>query len=207
MTDQPQGTPPPPAPQAPPPNGPAYAPPPQYPPPAGQQYAPPAPQQAPPGYPPQQPISQYPPQQPPGGYYSPVYSTPASYAPLPPAIAGRALASYGQRVGAYLLDAIFCLLIVGIIVNPILMGRSGPMNGMSLGKQIVGIRVARADGQPVTIGFALLREWVVRGLLFGVIGWFFFGLPWLLDMLWPLWDKPGQQALHDKIVSSYVTAG
>ena len=34
----------------------------------------------------------------------------------------------------------------------------------------------------------------------------FFFIPWLLNYLWPLWDKKNQ-ALHDKIVSSYVVQG
>ena len=63
--------------------------------------------------------------------------------------------------------------------------------------------VFREDGQPVSIGFALLRDFVVRFLLFGFIGIFLIGLPGLVDLLWPLWDERNQ-TLHDKIVSSYV---
>ena len=58
-------------------------------------------------------------------------------------------------------------------------------------------------GQPVTVGFAIVREFLVRGLLIGLVGGFFLGLPFLLDLLWPLWDERNQ-TLHDKIVSSYV---
>jgi uncharacterized RDD family membrane protein YckC len=148
----------------------------------------------------------------PGYAPQPAYGAPQVYAPafvavpgagLPAAIAGRALASYGQRVGAYLIDFLFLCTIVGIIIDPILMGRDGEKNGMSLGKQLVGIRVVREDGAPVTVGFAFLRELVVRWFLIGVVGGFFALVP-LLDVLFPLWDKPGQQSLHDKIVSSYV---
>jgi uncharacterized RDD family membrane protein YckC len=136
-----------------------------------------------------------------GGYPGGYALTPA----LPPAVQGRALAGWWQRVGASLIDGIFSITIIGIFVNWFLMGRDGERNGMTLGKQVVGIRVVKADGSPVTVGFAVVREFVVKGLLFGTVGWFLFGIPGLLNYLWPLWDKPGQQALHDKIVSTYVT--
>jgi uncharacterized RDD family membrane protein YckC len=139
----------------------------------------------------------------------PIGGYPGGYqlvAPLPPGVAGRQLAGYGARVGAHLLDLVFLIVTVGImgIVSRFLMGRDGERNGQSLGKQIVGIRVVKADGSPVTVGFAFLRDFVVRYLLFGLLGSFLV-VPGLLDLLWPLWDKPGQQTLTDKIVSSYVT--
>ena len=139
---------------------------------------------------------------PPVGGYAGGYSLQPA---LPPAVQGRALAGWWQRVGASLFDGIFSITIIGYFVNWFLMGRDGERNGQTLGKQVVGIRVVKADGSPVSVGFAVLRELVVKGLLFGGLGWFLFGIPGLLNYLWPLWDKPGQQALHDKIVSTYVT--
>ena len=47
------------------------------------------------------------------------------------------------------------------------MGRQGEHNGQTWGKQIVGIRVIRDSGQPVTSDLPLPREFVVKGLLFG----------------------------------------
>ena len=178
---------------------------------------PPQPQQPPPqqpaqGYPPQQGYS--PPQQgyqqPPQGYPPQGYA-PQPYAPqpwalqpmLPAALVGKQFADYGQRVAAYLIDFVMTITIIGYIANFILMGRSGERNGQTLGKQVLNIRVFREDGQPVSIGFALLRDFVVRFLLFGFIGIFLIGLPGLVDLLWPLWDERNQ-TLHDKIVSSYV---
>ena len=52
-------------------------------------------------------------------------------------------------------------------------------------------------------GWALLRQFVVIGLLFGAIGSLFFSIPILLDYLWPLWDE-SNRALHDMIVSTHV---
>src|SRR5205085_8962000 len=95
------------------------------------------------------------------------------------------------------------LTVIGYFVNWFLMGREGEKNGMSLGKQVLKIRVFKEDGTPVSVGFAILRNFVVRGLLFGIVGGFFLGLPGLLDLLWPPWDDRNQ-TLTDKIVSSYV---
>ena len=166
------------------------------PPPVHDPYAAPAP--SPYGAPPVNPYGPPPIGGYPGGYQL--------VAPLPPGVANRQLAGYGARVGAHLLDFLFLIVTIGImgIVSRFLMGRDGERNGQSLGKQIVGIRVVKADGSPVTVGFAFLRDFVVRYLLFGVLGSFLV-VPGLLDLLWPLWDKPGQQTLTDKIVSSYVT--
>jgi len=145
---------------------------------------------------------------PPGYAPAPYAGAPAygGYGPaLPPALQGKQLSSWGSRVGATLLDALFIVVTIGIgwIVNWFLMARQGERNGMTLGKQVVGQRVVREDGQPVEIGLAILREFVVRTLLFGVVGSFFLGIPGLLDVLWPLWDDKNQ-TLHDKLVSTYV---
>ena len=76
-------------------------------------------------------------------------------------------------------------------------------NGQSIGKQIVGIRVIRDGGEPMNYGWALLRQFVVIVLLFGVLGSLFFSIPILLDYLWPLWDE-SNRTLHDMIVSTHV---
>jgi uncharacterized RDD family membrane protein YckC len=67
----------------------------------------------------------------------------------------------------------------------------------------VGIRVVRAGGQPMTFWFAMLREVVVKTLLFGIVSSFTFGLASLLDVLWPLWDEENR-ALHDFVVNTRV---
>jgi uncharacterized RDD family membrane protein YckC len=173
---------------------------------------PPGPQGAPVPPPPGPQGSPYGQPQPPQPGYAPApYAGAPAYgygAPMPAVLQGRELSGWWLRVAATLLDAVFFVFSVGImfIVNWFLMGREGEKNGMTLGKQICGIRVIKEDGAPVTVGFAVLREFVVRWLLFGIVGSFFLGLPGLLDVLWPLWDDKNQ-ALHDKIVSSYVVRG
>jgi uncharacterized RDD family membrane protein YckC len=157
---------------------------------------------------------------PPGGWEHPIAQ--------PHAWAGTPLSGWWRRVGAYLLDSIFTsivswvglgllfggseaigviLFLVGLVVAffyfPLTMMRVGEHNGQSFGKQILGIRVVRDDGQTVTFGWALLRQFVVIYLLFQVVGGFLFGIPWLVDVLWPLWDDQNR-ALHDMIVKSHV---
>ena len=78
-------------------------------------------------------------------------------------------------------------------------------NGQTLGRMALGIRVVRANGEPMTFGCAMLREVAVKALLFGVVSSFTFGLASLLDVLWPLWDDENR-ALHDFIVDTRVVA-
>jgi uncharacterized RDD family membrane protein YckC len=154
----------------------------------------------------------------------------------------RALASWGRRVIAYLLDAIIIGVVVTLLIV-IITGASGGVgflggdatgygalllgllfstliatavalfyapfymartNGQTLGKQLMGIRVVRADGRPVDFLWSVWREVVVKAFLFaGLGGSITFGLAWLVDGLWPLWDDENR-ALHDLIVNSRV---
>ena len=175
------------------------------------------------------------------------YTTPAppgaggpapAMSPHPPAPAGRpALASWGSRVVAAIIDGIIVCVLAAIVLGllaalgltvdtnggaaafvvtvafaavaiaigallyaPILMSRT---NGQTWGRMAVNIRVIRADGGPMTFWFAMLREVIVKSLLVGIISSFTFGLAWLLDVLWPLWDEENR-ALHDFVVNTRV---
>jgi uncharacterized RDD family membrane protein YckC len=182
--------------------------------------------QAPAPYPPAPPYTPIPdgPETPPSGWQQPMAA--------PQGWEGRPLASWGSRVGATLLDWLILLipvtlLVVVIALNstgggivtgilsglaylvavlfyaPVLLGREGEHNGQTFGKQIVGIRVIRNSGEPIDIGFGFLREFLVKGLLFGFVGSFFFSIPTILDYLWPLWDDENR-CLHDMVVSTHV---
>jgi uncharacterized RDD family membrane protein YckC len=94
--------------------------------------------------------------------------------------------------------AVVCVSIAALFYAPWLMART---NGKTLGRMATGIRVVRANGQPMTFGFAMLREVAVKALLFGIAGSITFGLAQLLDYLWPLWDEENR-ALHDFIVDT-----
>jgi uncharacterized RDD family membrane protein YckC len=94
-------------------------------------------------------------------------------------------------------------LLVLIFYAPVLMARQGEHNGQTWGKQIVGIQVVRDNGEPVDFGFAFLRDVIVKGLLFGFVGGWFFSIPTIVDYLWPLWDGENR-CLHDMVVSTHV---
>jgi uncharacterized RDD family membrane protein YckC len=97
-----------------------------------------------------------------------------------------------------LLFAVICVAIVALLYAPALMART---NGKTLGRMATGIRVVRAGGEPITFGFAMLREVAVKALLFGIAGSLTAGLANLADYLWPLWDEENR-ALHDFVVNT-----
>lgn len=108
-------------------------------------------------------------------------------------------AEFSVQGGAFLV-AILVGAAVSLLYAPITMVT---FKGSTLGKLATGIRVVRADGNTVTFGYAALREVVVKGLLFGIIGALTFGLGQLINYLWPLWDAENR-ALHDMMVKSRV---
>ena len=151
------------------------------------------------------------------------------------------LASYGQRVLAYLID----LVIQAVVLVPIVIWLEGPLYqqlsaaleanggqltqamfdslvqkaqqnslgvtiatlvvtliyvvpqvalyGRTLGKRVLGLRVQSLgnDGQ-ITWGQSLIRWSIVA------LGWGICSLLLVVDFLWPLWDRPARQAIHDK---------
>ena len=137
--------------------------------------------------------------------------------PFPAAPGSDLLATYGSRVAASLLDGVIgaAVLIIGVLADVpalsitgllvwlaypfVTMLRSGPTEGQTLGKQIVGIRVVSQSAVPLSLGTVLVRELVGRQLL----SLFTLGLYGLLDCLWPACDAKNQ-ALHDKVASTLV---
>jgi uncharacterized RDD family membrane protein YckC len=171
------------------------------------------------------PPSPYPPPPPPSyptsGYPQPVKYPEGTYE-------GYALASWGSRAGAALLDGLITtipiwvgialafsgadviggiLIVLGFLGSffyaPVFMQRDGENNGQSLGKQVLGIRVVRENKEPFSLGQAMLREFVIKGLLVSVVGSFFLYLGPLVNYLWPLWDEQNR-AGHDFIASTRV---
>jgi uncharacterized RDD family membrane protein YckC len=98
------------------------------------------------------------------------------------------------------LGAIWLLLAIinFVAYYTVTMRRQGEHNGQTLGKQAVGIRVARDDGAPVGVGTVLLREVLLKGIA-GTLT----GIGWLVDGLWPLGERE-QRALHDFPASTHV---
>jgi uncharacterized RDD family membrane protein YckC len=113
-------------------------------------------------------------------------------------LAGDTAGTTSVIVGLFL--SIIAIAIVTIFYAPVLMART---NGKTLGRMAMGIRVVRASGEPVTFGYAMLREVAVKVLLFGFAGSLTFSIVNLADALWPLWDDENR-ALHDFVVNSRV---
>jgi uncharacterized RDD family membrane protein YckC len=99
-----------------------------------------------------------------------------------------------------LLLGTLCAAVVAFLYAPALMART---NGQTVGRQVVGIRVVRADGKPISFGFAMVREVLIKALLVGVVSSATGGIAGLLDVLWPLWDEENR-ALHDFVVDTRV---
>ncbi len=98
--------------------------------------------------------------------------------------------------GAFL--ALLCVAVVALLYAPALMART---NGKTLGRSVTGCRVIRTDGRPITFGFAMVREVLVKTLLIGFLSGITGGILWLIDVLWPLWDEENR-ALHDFVVNT-----
>ena len=115
------------------------------------------------------------------------------------------LIALGSDVAAVIVGilAFFGYIAAALLYAPLLMARTGPKNGQTWGRQVVGVRVVRDTGEPVGIGYAVLRELVVKTLLYGVVGGFFASIPTIVDVLWPLWDDENR-ALHDMVVKTHV---
>lgn len=146
-------------------------------------------------------------------------------APLPGG--EREYASWGRRLGAYLLDVLVLVLpLVAIIVVAVVLADPdgndgawaavgfaylatlvlpflyftffhGDPRGQTPGKRLLGIRVV-SDETGRRIGYGRAFGRYAITFVFSI-----FFLPLILDYLWPLWDGKNQ-ALHDKVVGSVV---
>ena len=162
---------------------------------------------------------------------------PPGFSETPP---GAPYATWGIRVGGYLIDAVIFLVVLGLFyllfrhshtLDVHLMARKGTRRrnisavpflisgvlwiaygtflcgsprGQTVGMMAVGVRAVRDETQgELGYGRALGRA-VFEGVL-RLINLLFFllGLVWILDMLFPLWDKK-RQTLHDKVAGSVV---
>jgi uncharacterized RDD family membrane protein YckC len=143
------------------------------------------------------------------------------------------LASYGARLGGWLIDFVILLVVtlivtiplhqikrqhvivrgthtfryhlggVGIVIDAVIVILYGGLfcgspRGQTLGMMVSGTRVVRTGtSNAIGYGRAFGRaafEYLMSVALF---------LPWVLDMLFPLWD-PKNQTLHDKATDTVV---
>lgn len=173
------------------------------------------------GYPPPPPGGGYPGggyPGPGGGYPGGGYPGPGGGYPgwTPDGGAGGTLAGWWRRVGATIIDGIIVGIPIGFVLGLVgatqgtieaisavvffvyLMLMIGRPKGQTIGNMGVRTRVvdARNPAYSITPGRAAIRAVVLLILQVTVIGW-------ILDVLWPLWDRQ-HQTLHDKAAGSAV---
>jgi uncharacterized RDD family membrane protein YckC len=165
---------------------------------------------------------------PPGGWEQPVYQQVPGWHGRPLASWGSRLAAYlldglillvpvigltiiivaiaaGSDTAGWVTGILGFLayLVVAFLYAPLLMAREGAHNGQTWGKQVLGIRVIRDNGERMSFSWAALREIVVKGLGVGIASSIIPIIPWFLNFFWPLWDDQNR-ALHDMVVSTHV---
>lgn len=113
---------------------------------------------------------------------------------------GIKAAGLGRLVGAYILDIV--LFFVTLILGYIIWWLFTLSRGQTPGKQLLGIRVIRADGTPSDWGWAFIREFIIKTIAFSILD-SFLGIATIVDLLWAFWDK-NRQTLHDKIMKTVV---
>jgi serine/threonine-protein kinase len=164
-------------------------------------------------------------------YQPPPAAFPAPYAPqfinMPAGLMGSTYASYGKRVGAFVIDVVLCYMLImmlALLGGALLAGGSlsgggffllaalaaswlyflwlTASSGQTLGKKMLKIKVVDASGDAPGWGKSFMRYVVGFGLenllMYIMIG--------LLGWLWPLWDA-NKQAWHDKIGGTFVIDG
>lgn len=96
--------------------------------------------------------------------------------------------------------------VIAIVVPPIAYLVIGLLNkvywvstrGYSIGQGVMKLKVVDKNGSLIPMGTSILRLAVTVGLGFVPI------VGGLLDLLFPLFDDPTRQTLHDKAVGTYV---
>ena len=140
-------------------------------------------------------------------------------------------ADYGTRAAAYILDMVITwglsivVIVLGIVfalsfnnfwiaIIPLIVIWLAYLvwwvmllrRSQTPGKLIMKLWVIRDGGQPAGWGLMFVREFFIKGLLFGILGGVTLYIAILLDLLWPLWDR-NKQTLHDKIIGTHVVQG
>jgi len=133
---------------------------------------------------------------------------PAAILLTPPLLAAEAARNGSGTEAAWLIVAIvvtFLAIGAHLFYAPLLMKRKGRHNGQTLGKQLCGIRVIRANGDPMRFSDAALRQIIYKSFGGLVASTFVPLFPWILNYLWPTWDEQ-HRALHDLAADTRVVA-
>ena len=103
------------------------------------------------------------------------------------------------------IGAVIILAALVVLIGYIVWWLFALRRGQTPGKQIIGIRVIKDDGEPSGWGYTFLREFVIKFLLLGLVSEPTLGIARLVDYLWPLWDRAKKmQTLHDKLLGTLV---
>ncbi|HYI16956.1 MAG TPA: RDD family protein [Thermomicrobiales bacterium] len=115
-----------------------------------------------------------------------------SFSAVPPVVVY--VSSEGRRLLAATLD--FVLGIVTLGIGWLIWALIVHKDGMTPGKQLLGMRVVKTDtGLATSWMYTFLREWIVKDIIiFGTLG---------IGLLWILWDSQNQ-TLYDKILGTVV---
>ena len=85
------------------------------------------------------------------------------------------------------------VIICGLLLSVFYYVVAWSKSGQTIAKNVLGIKVVGSDGQPLSVGRALLRY----------LGYIISALPLSLGFLWIVFDHK-RQGWHDKIASSYA---
>jgi uncharacterized RDD family membrane protein YckC len=88
---------------------------------------------------------------------------------------------------------LFSYYVMSVMLNMVYFTYFHGTTGQTLGKKLLGLRVVRTTGEPMTIGTAFLR-WV---------GYAISGAILYLGFIWVIFDSR-KQGWHDKIAGTYV---
>ena len=86
---------------------------------------------------------------------------------------------------------------IAVIIYGTLM--CGSPSGQTVGMRATGVKVVNASDGTSSIGYGKALARAVVEYVFTLV----FVIPWIIDMLFPLWDRM-KQTLHDKVVSVVV---
>lgn len=115
-------------------------------------------------------------------------------------LSGDRAAPFHYRLAAELLDIL--ILALGVLPWLVWMWFTS-REGQTPGKRILGLYVLAEGGQPVTPQRMWMREFAIKRLLFGFLGYLFVGLPTIVDGGWMLLN-PDRQCVHDRMVGTLV---
>ncbi|MCA1706018.1 MAG: RDD family protein [Actinobacteria bacterium] len=104
-------------------------------------------------------------------------------------------------------DIPILFLSAGFVVAMVLVGivpvRQGAREGQTFGKQVLDIRVVPEAAGRLSFRRLVVRELMLKNVVFGLPCVFLLGVPALVNYLWPLWDRRSR-TLHDHLCATRV---